>query len=56
MESYKEMWTLNGQNLSRVFSGNRAVEGKNKVKKNGNALYSQVKKDVLFMLQCHLHS
>ncbi|NXW78556.1 SYNJ2 protein, partial [Hirundo rustica] len=33
VESYKEMWTLNGQNLSRVFSGNRAVEGKNKVGK-----------------------
>lgn len=35
VESYKEMWTLNGQNLSRVFSGSRALEGKNKVKKNG---------------------
>ncbi|NXC10520.1 SYNJ2 protein, partial [Orthonyx spaldingii] len=33
VESYKEMWTLNGHNLSRVFSGNRAVEGKNKVGK-----------------------
>ncbi|NWW06021.1 SYNJ2 protein, partial [Oreocharis arfaki] len=33
VESYKEMWTLNGQNLSRVFSGSRAVEGKNKVGK-----------------------
>ncbi|NXO24024.1 SYNJ2 protein, partial [Cisticola juncidis] len=33
VESYKEMWTLNGQNLSRVFSGNRALEGKNKVGK-----------------------
>lgn len=55
VESYKEMWTLNGQNLSRVFSGNRAVEGKNKVKKNGKTLYLQVNKDILFMLQCHLH-
>ncbi|XP_054136619.1 synaptojanin-2 [Melozone crissalis] len=33
VESYKEMWTLNGQNLSRVFSGSRALEGKNKVGK-----------------------
>ncbi|NXP21467.1 SYNJ2 protein, partial [Scytalopus superciliaris] len=33
VESYKEMWTLNGHNLSRVFSGNRAIEGKNKVGK-----------------------
>lgn len=55
VESYKEMWTLNGQNLSRVFSGSRALEGKNKVKKNGKTLYLQVKKDVLFMLQCHLY-
>lgn len=56
VESYKEMWSLNGQNLSRVFSGNRALEGKNKVKKDDKTLYLQVKKDVLFMLQCHLHS
>ncbi|NXI03130.1 SYNJ2 protein, partial [Pachycephala philippinensis] len=33
VESYKDMWTLNGQNLSRVFSGSRALEGKNKVGK-----------------------
>ncbi|NWW76974.1 SYNJ2 protein, partial [Climacteris rufus] len=33
VESYKEMWTLNGHNLSRVFSGSRALEGKNKVGK-----------------------
>ncbi|KAJ7409635.1 Synaptojanin-2 [Willisornis vidua] len=33
VESYKEMWTFNGQNLSRVFSGSRALEGKNKVGK-----------------------
>ncbi|NWV08872.1 SYNJ2 protein, partial [Ptilonorhynchus violaceus] len=33
VESYKEMWTLNGHNLSRVFSGNRALEGKHKVGK-----------------------
>ncbi|NXE88307.1 SYNJ2 protein, partial [Menura novaehollandiae] len=33
VESYKEMWTLNGHNLSRVFTGSRALEGKNKVGK-----------------------
>uniref|UniRef100_A0A8C5T9V6 Synaptojanin-2 n=1 Tax=Malurus cyaneus samueli TaxID=2593467 RepID=A0A8C5T9V6_9PASS len=33
VESYKEMWTLNGHNLCRVFSGSRALEGKNKVGK-----------------------
>ncbi|XP_051472224.1 synaptojanin-2 isoform X2 [Apus apus] len=30
VESYKVMWTLNGHNLSRVFAGNRALEGKHK--------------------------
>lgn len=52
VESYKEMWTLNGQNLSRVFSGSRALEGKNKVKKNGKTVYLQVKQDVLFSVTC----
>ncbi|XP_009954972.1 PREDICTED: synaptojanin-2 [Leptosomus discolor] len=33
VESYKVMWTLNGHNLSRVFSGSRALEGKHKVGK-----------------------
>ncbi|XP_068007353.1 synaptojanin-2 [Melanerpes formicivorus] len=33
VESYKVMWTLNGHNLSRVFSCSRALEGKNKVGK-----------------------
>lgn len=33
VESYKVMWSLNGQNLSRVSTGSRALEGKNKVKK-----------------------
>ncbi|KFP80374.1 Synaptojanin-2, partial [Acanthisitta chloris] len=33
VESYKEMWTLNGHNLSRVFTGSRALEGKHKVGK-----------------------
>ncbi|KFQ44414.1 Synaptojanin-2, partial [Nestor notabilis] len=33
VESYKAMWTLNGQNLSRVSTGSRALEGKNKVGK-----------------------
>ncbi|XP_054846129.1 synaptojanin-2 [Eublepharis macularius] len=32
-ESYKAMWTLNGHNLSRVFTGSRALEGKAKVGK-----------------------
>ncbi|XP_009863674.1 PREDICTED: synaptojanin-2 [Apaloderma vittatum] len=32
VESYKVMWTLNGHNLSRVFTG-RALEGKHKVGK-----------------------
>nr|XP_009685434.1 PREDICTED: synaptojanin-2 isoform X1 [Struthio camelus australis]XP_009685435.1 PREDICTED: synaptojanin-2 isoform X1 [Struthio camelus australis] len=30
VESYKAMWTLNGHNLSRVFTGSRALEGKHK--------------------------
>lgn len=51
MESYKVMWTLNGHNLSRVFTGSRALEGKHKVKKNGTTVYSQVKEDVQFILQ-----
>ena len=55
VESYRVMWTLNGHNLSRVFTGSRALEGKHKVKKNGKTFYSQVKKDVRFTLQCHLH-
>ncbi|NXV91541.1 SYNJ2 protein, partial [Calonectris borealis] len=33
VESYKAMWTLNGHNLSRVFTGSRALEGKHKVGK-----------------------
>ncbi|EMP32234.1 Synaptojanin-2 [Chelonia mydas] len=33
VESYKSMWTLNGHNLSRVFTGSRALEGKAKVGK-----------------------
>ncbi|XP_067398580.1 synaptojanin-2 isoform X1 [Emydura macquarii macquarii] len=33
VESYKAMWTLNGHNLSRVFTGSRALEGKAKVGK-----------------------
>uniref|UniRef100_A0A8D0G3G5 Synaptojanin-2 n=1 Tax=Sphenodon punctatus TaxID=8508 RepID=A0A8D0G3G5_SPHPU len=33
VESYKTMWTLNGHNLSRVFTGSRALEGKAKVGK-----------------------
>jgi len=45
VESYKAMWTVNGHNLSRVFTGSRALEGKHKVKKNGKIVYSQVKED-----------
>uniref|UniRef100_K7G8L8 Synaptojanin-2 n=1 Tax=Pelodiscus sinensis TaxID=13735 RepID=K7G8L8_PELSI len=33
VESYKAMWTLNGHNLSRAFTGSRALEGKAKVGK-----------------------
>ncbi|OXB66556.1 hypothetical protein ASZ78_010835 [Callipepla squamata] len=33
VESYKAMWTLNGHNLSKVFTGSRALEGKHKVGK-----------------------
>ncbi|NWX91263.1 SYNJ2 protein, partial [Nothoprocta pentlandii] len=33
VEAYKTMWTLNGHNLSRVFTGSRALEGKHKVGK-----------------------
>ncbi|KAM9019074.1 synaptojanin-2 isoform 2-T2 [Ara ararauna] len=33
VESYKIMWSLNGHNLSRVSTGSRALEGKNKVGK-----------------------
>ncbi|NXW89800.1 SYNJ2 protein, partial [Alopecoenas beccarii] len=33
VESYKAMWSLNGHNLSRVFTGSRALEGKHKVGK-----------------------
>ncbi|XP_033916449.1 synaptojanin-2 [Melopsittacus undulatus] len=33
VESYKVMWTVNGRNLSRVSTGSRALEGKNKVGK-----------------------
>ncbi|KAM6354603.1 synaptojanin-2 [Podargus strigoides] len=33
VESYKVMWTLNGHNLNRVFTGSRALEGKHKVGK-----------------------
>ncbi|NXJ01793.1 SYNJ2 protein, partial [Psophia crepitans] len=33
VEAYKVMWTLNGHNLSRVFTGSRALEGKHKVGK-----------------------
>ncbi|XP_074982935.1 synaptojanin-2 isoform X4 [Caretta caretta] len=33
VESYKAMWTLNGHNLSKVFTGSRALEGKAKVGK-----------------------
>ncbi|XP_010189082.1 PREDICTED: synaptojanin-2 [Mesitornis unicolor] len=33
VESYKVMWSLNGHNLSRVFTGSRALEGKHKVGK-----------------------
>ena len=55
VESYKAMWTVNGHNLSRVFTGSRALEGKHKVKKNGKIVYSQVKEDDWFALQCHLH-
>ncbi|XP_065691037.2 synaptojanin-2 isoform X1 [Patagioenas fasciata] len=33
VESYKAMWSLNGHNLSRVFTGSRALEGKQKVGK-----------------------
>uniref|UniRef100_A0A663MCQ4 phosphoinositide 5-phosphatase n=1 Tax=Athene cunicularia TaxID=194338 RepID=A0A663MCQ4_ATHCN len=33
VESYRVMWTLNGHNLSRVFTGSRALEGKHKVGK-----------------------
>uniref|UniRef100_A0A7M4FL36 Synaptojanin-2 n=2 Tax=Crocodylus porosus TaxID=8502 RepID=A0A7M4FL36_CROPO len=33
VESYKAMWTVNGHNLSRVFTGSRALEGKHKVGK-----------------------
>uniref|UniRef100_A0A669P1T8 phosphoinositide 5-phosphatase n=1 Tax=Phasianus colchicus TaxID=9054 RepID=A0A669P1T8_PHACC len=32
VESYKAMWTLNGHNLSKVFTGSRALEGKHKLK------------------------
>lgn len=46
MESYKVMWTLNGHNLSRVFTSIRALEGKHKVKKDDKTVHSQVKKDV----------
>lgn len=30
-ESYKSMWTVNGHNLSMIFTGSRALEGKAKV-------------------------
>ncbi|XP_074044024.1 synaptojanin-2 isoform X2 [Macrotis lagotis] len=33
VESYKNMWSLNGHNLSKVFTGSRALEGKAKVGK-----------------------
>ncbi|XP_007484876.2 synaptojanin-2 isoform X2 [Monodelphis domestica] len=33
VESYKAMWSLNGHNLSKVFTGSRALEGKAKVGK-----------------------
>ncbi|XP_063164152.1 synaptojanin-2 isoform X1 [Candoia aspera] len=33
LESYKAMWALNGHNLSRIFTGSRALEGKAKVGK-----------------------
>ncbi|XP_072499890.1 synaptojanin-2 isoform X2 [Notamacropus eugenii] len=33
LESYKVMWSLNGHNLSKVFTGSRALEGKAKVGK-----------------------
>ncbi|XP_068926416.1 synaptojanin-2 isoform X2 [Petaurus breviceps papuanus] len=33
VESYKVMWSLNGHNLSKVFTGSRALEGKAKVGK-----------------------
>lgn len=42
VESYKAMWTLNGHNLSKVFTGSRALEGKHKVKKSSKAVYSEV--------------
>ncbi|XP_072907248.1 synaptojanin-2-like isoform X2 [Hemitrygon akajei] len=32
VEFYKTMWSVNGQNLSKIFIGNRAREGKTKVK------------------------
>lgn len=31
LESYKAMWALNGHNLSRIFTGSRALDGKAKV-------------------------
>ncbi|XP_028579612.2 synaptojanin-2 isoform X2 [Podarcis muralis] len=33
LESYKAMWALNGHNLSRIFTGSRALDGKAKVGK-----------------------
>ncbi|XP_061480202.1 synaptojanin-2 isoform X2 [Rhineura floridana] len=33
LESYKAMWALSGHNLSRIFTGSRALEGKAKVGK-----------------------
>ncbi|XP_044277958.1 synaptojanin-2 isoform X1 [Varanus komodoensis] len=33
LESYKAMWHINGHNLSRIFTGSRALEGKAKVGK-----------------------
>ncbi|XP_060687579.1 synaptojanin-2-like isoform X1 [Hemiscyllium ocellatum] len=32
VEFYKTMWSLNGHNLSKIFTGSRAKEGKTKVK------------------------
>lgn len=42
VESYKAMWTVNGHNLSRVFTGSRALEGKHKVKENVRSVCSCV--------------
>lgn len=33
-EVYKSMWQINGDQVSRIYAGTGALEGKSKVKKN----------------------